>query len=237
MKKFLYLISAVLLISCAAGKNSNQENGEVLYARAMNNFKLNRIKSAIEDFEELETTYDFEKYHEAMVMVAYAHYSTGNYDDSLLKIDSIRRFNMGTENLQYVYYLEILAKYKKIDQSKRDLTLLKELFYNINDMLALFPGSIYENDIIEKERAVLNYIVESELNIVAFYLDNNNLIGALNHLREVIDNYPENIHSPQVSYLMYEIYSHIGYPEGRDLYLRLLHERYKNSKWFEKINS
>jgi outer membrane protein assembly factor BamD (BamD/ComL family) len=114
--------------------------------------------------------------------------------------------------------------------------MLKELFSDANSMLTAFPGSIYESDVIEKRKVALDYIVRSELDIAKFYIENNNLIGALNHLREIIDGYPENIHSPEASYLMYKLYSHIGYIEGRDLYRALLHERYRNSRWFRKIS-
>jgi outer membrane protein assembly factor BamD len=143
---------------------------------------------------------------------------------------------MNAENLQYVYYLEILNKYDKVNKSKRDLMMLKEVFYDISRMLTTFPGSIYEDDLIVKNKNVLEYLVESELAIAKFYIENNNLIGALNHLREVINKYPENIYSPEVSYLMYRLYSHIGYLEGRDLYRGLLLKRYANSRWAKKID-
>ncbi|MDR1494678.1 MAG: outer membrane protein assembly factor BamD [Rickettsiales bacterium] len=237
MKKFLSLLVAAAMVSCTGKNGSDRTSGELLYTRAMENFKFNRVKSAIEDFEKLESNYDFAKYYEAMLMIAYAHYSIGDYDDALLKIDSIKKLNMDIENLQYVYYLEILNKYKKIGKSRRDLMMLKEVFYDIGMMLAIFPGSIYDDDLILKSKDVLEYLVESELNIAKFYIENNNFIGALNHLREITNKYPENIYSPEVSYLMYRLYSHIGYVEGKDLYRKLLEKKYADSKWFKKIGS
>ncbi|MDR3078816.1 MAG: outer membrane protein assembly factor BamD [Rickettsiales bacterium] len=235
MRRFLLLAALVLLGSCVGKNNTERVDSARLYARAMGNFRLNRVRDAIGDLEKLESSYDFENYYEAMVMIAYAHYSLGDYDDSLLKIDSIKKLNMGEQNLQYVYYLEILNKCDKIGNSRRDLMMLRETFQDISRMLAMFPDSIYERDILLKGKNVLEHLVTSEMDIAKFYIENNNLIGALNHLRGVIREYPENAHFPEIFYLIYRLYGHIGYVEGRDLYQGLLERRYGDSKWSKKI--
>ncbi|MDR2077593.1 MAG: outer membrane protein assembly factor BamD, partial [Rickettsiales bacterium] len=214
MKKFLCLIFAALLVSCS-GKDTTQVPSEKLYRNAMEKFKYNRLEEAINGFEKLDTRYDFEKYHEAMIMIAYANYAMGNYDEALLKIDSIKDLNL--KDLEYVYYLQILSYYGKIFESKKDLSILKELFACTNNMLKKFPDSVYIDDVLVKRKIVFEYIVESELNIAKYYIEDNNLIGALNHLKYLLDNYPENKYSAEIFYLMCKIYSHIEYADGYDV--------------------
>jgi outer membrane protein assembly factor BamD len=233
MKKLLCTLILVLLISCA-GKDKIQIPSEKLYHDAMEEFKSNRLGQAIDGFKKLETRYNFEKYHEAMIMIAYGYYAMNDYSEMLLKIDSIKDLNL--VDLEYVYYLQILGYYGKITESKRDLSMLKKLFACTNDMLKKFPNSPYIDDVLLKRRMVFEYIVESELAIAKYYIEDSNLIGALNHLKYLLDNYPENRYSAEIFYLMYKLYSHIEYVDGYSLYHRLLREKYGNTKWFKEIN-
>jgi outer membrane protein assembly factor BamD len=223
----------VLLVSCAK-KDEIQVPSEQLYNEAVKEFKSNHLVRAVDGFKKLETRYDFEKYHESMIMMAYAYYVMDEYDEALLRIDSIKDLNLA--DIEYVYYLEILSYYGKISKSKKDLSLLKKLFVCTNDMLKKFPNSVYIDDVLLKRKVVFGYIVENELEIAKYYIGDNNLIGAINHLKYLLDNYPENKHSAEIFYLMCKLYSHVGYTEGYNLYYRLLREKYEKTKWFKKIN-
>lgn len=231
MKKFIYLLCLCFLVSCA-GKNKKNEKivPEKLYNRALEKFKKNDLTGAAEDFEKLESENPYTEYsNNSILMAAYAYYSVGDYDESLAMIDYIKRINFN--ELEYVYYLEILNKYEKVKKSRKDLALLKELYDDIEDMRSKFPNSIYEKDIIDKREFLVKYIVKNELEIVKHYINNSNLIGTLNHLREAVYNYPKNEYTPTILSAIYNLYKHIDYKYGVDLYYKVLNEKYKNTKW------
>jgi outer membrane protein assembly factor BamD len=232
MRKFLYPLAVVLLVSCAGDRI--EVPSEKLYQDAREEFKSNRLGQAVDIFKKLESRYSFEKYYEAMIMIAYSHYAMGDYDEALLKIDSIKDLNI--LDLDYVYYLEVLSYYGKVSESKKDLSLLKKLFASADDLLKKFPNSIYADDVLLRRKTAFQHIVEGELAIARYYLEDNNLIGALNHLKYLLDNYPENRHSAEIFYLLSKLYLHLEHRDGYSLYYRLLQEKYGNTKWFKQIN-
>lgn len=231
MKKFIYLLFLCFLMSCASKDKKREEIApEKLYNRALDKFKKNDLTGAAEDFEKLESENPYTEYsNNSVLMAAYAYYSSGDYDESLAMIDYIKRINFN--ELDYVYYLEILNKYEKVKKSKKDLALLKELYDDIENMIIKFPNSIYESDIFNKREFIIKHIVKNELEITKHYINNSNLIGALNHLRETVHNYPENEYTPVILSAIYKLYKHIDYKYGVDLYYKVLNEKYKNTEW------
>jgi outer membrane protein assembly factor BamD len=225
MKKLLPLLVMTLLGSCASKQEIEEPKKQ--YAKAMRQFKDNRVAAAVENFHKLESTYDVpEYYYKGMLMAAYADYWRGKYDLSLKTIVSLKQLQF--DYLEYTYYLEILNEYGKVNKSQRDLAIIKELFGHIDLMLKRYPESIYRQDLLEKQSRVLEYLAGGELNIAIYYIENNNLLGALNHLRYVEKNYPENKFSPEICFLLYRLYAHLDYAKGMDEYLNLLQQKYKN---------
>ena len=131
--------------------------------------------------------------------------------------------------------MEIQNKYKKAMRTQRDLTLMNELYSNINDMLKTTVSLKYVDDLVEKRKIVINSIVRNELAIYNFYMSKNNLIGAINHLKTILENFPDNDYTPEVLYKLILLYRHIDYKEGIDKCKNILKTNYGETKWYNYV--
>lgn len=238
MKKslFLYFVLCVVLVSCADKKKEMEViTPNKLYERAMNNLKKNKPNEAAKDFERLEAENPFSEYSsKSIIMAAYSYYHDSEYDDSLSVVNYIKKTSF--ENLDYIFYLEVLNKYEKFKKAKKDLDLAKDLYKTICTALEKFPTSIYVDDLKEKKEMILENITKKEFNIVKLYIKEGNLIGSINHLREILGNYPDNKYTPQALYTMYALYKHIGYDFGIKFYNDLLRNKYSDSQVIKYLN-
>ena len=166
-------------------------------------------------------------------MSIYSYYKANKYNDSLRLIDYYKKINFDDEYLDYVFYMEILNKYSKIQKSKKDISLMRELLANINNFAV--KDTKYREDILKKRKLVIDDIVDSELNIYDFYIKSNNLIGAINHLQNIIYVYPDTKYTPEILYKLSMLYSHIGYKDGVDNCINIIKENYKNTKWYRYV--
>lgn len=233
MKK-IFFIFFIFLISCTNGKKDVVLTEQDMYNLAMNEFKDKMYRTAGESFEKIEEQFIFTPIAtKSIIMSIYSYYKANKYNDSLRLIDYYKKINFDDEYLDYVFYMEILNKYSKIQKSKKDISLMRELLANINNFAV--KDTKYREDILKKRKLVIDDIVDSELNIYDFYIKSNNLIGAINHLQNIIYVYPDTKYTPEILYKLSMLYSHIGYKEGVDNCVNIIKENYKNTKWYKYV--
>ena len=213
MKKYIFLLFCFLM-ACNNVKNSSVKLTEQdMYNEAMNMLNEKMYRTAGESFEKIEEKFVFTPIAtKSIIMSIYSYYKAKRYDDSLRLIEYYKKINFDNQYLDYVFYMEILNKYDKMQKSKKDVVLMKELLANINDFVK--KDTKYKDNVLTKRDKVINNIVKNELDIYDFYIRNNNLIGAINHLQNIIYNYPNNKYNPEILYKLLLIYEHIGYTDG-----------------------
>ena len=205
-----------------------------MYNEAMNMFNEKMYRTAGENFEKIEEEFIFTPIAtKSVIMSIYSYSKAKRYDDSLRLIEYYKKINFDNQYLDYVFYMEILNKYAKMQKSKKDVVLMKELLANIDSFV--MKNTKYRDNVLKKRNTVINNIVASELDIYDFYIRNNNLIGAINHLQGVIYNYPDNKYNPEIFYKLLLIYEHIGYTEGVNNCINVIKENYKNTKWYKYV--
>ena len=233
IKKFLLLFILLLTVSCASNKDKVDVilTEQEMYDVAMKHFDDKLYRTAAENFEKIEEKFVFTPIAtKSIIMAIYSYYKAKKYDDSLRLIEYYKKINFSNEYLNYIYYMEILNKYAKSQKAKKDLNLLNELLNDINTFARY--DTKYRDDVLSKRQKIINTAAYNELNIYHFYMEQNNLIGAMNHLQNVMDNYPENKYTPEVLYRLMLLYKHINYKEGVNECLNLLEKNYKKTKWY-----
>lgn len=118
-------------------------------------------------------------------------------------------------------------------KSKKDLVLMNELYINIENMLNNYKYSVYKEDILNKQKVVINNIIKNELLIYNFYINNNNFIGAINHLKEILQKFPQSDYTAEILYRLLILYKHINYVDGVNKCLSFLQNNYKHTKWYK----
>lgn len=238
---FIVCISVLFTNSVSAQKNTaedlEQVSDQTLYLQAMENFNNGYYGLAGKEFEEIENKFVFSPLAtKSIIMSMYSYYKAKKYDDSLRLIQYYKKINFDSDYLEYISYMEILNKYNKIMRSKKDLVLMNELYIDIENILNSYSNSIYRDDILTKKNVVINNIIKNELLIYKFYIDNNNLIGAINHLKVILNNFPQSDYTAEILYRLLILYKHINYKDGINDCQNILKNNYNNTKWYKYAN-
>lgn len=233
-----YIITLIIFICLSACKGTKQIDytstltEQEMYSIAMENFNDRLYQTAAESFERIEEKFIFTPIAtRSIIMSIYSYYKAKKYDDSLRLIEYYKKINFNNEYIDYIYYMEILNKYQKVIKSKKDLSLINELLVDINNF-AMRPTK-YQNDILTKRKNIIDLAAINELKIYDYYINQNNLIGAMNHLQTALGNYAESNYTPEILYKLLLIYQHINYKEGVEMCIHILEKNYKNTKWYK----
>lgn len=235
MKK-IFFIFFIFLMSCSFNNTNNKTDvvlSEIdMYNLAMGDFNKKLYRTAGESFERIEEKFIFTPIAtKSIIMSIYSYYKAKKYDDSLRLIEYYKKINFDDKYLDYVFYMEILNEYAKAMKSTKDTNLLNNLLSHIDSFVV--KDTKYKDDVFKKRQKIIDNIVKNELNVYSFYIKNNNLIGAINHLKFIITDYPDTKYAPEVLYKLSMLYEHIGYKEGVDNCLNIIKENYKNTKWYK----
>jgi outer membrane protein assembly factor BamD len=207
---------------------------EAMYTKAEKKLLKNEFILAANDFEMLDETFPFTvEGNKSVIMASYAYYKGKNYDESLRLIEYFKKINFDNYNLKYMYFLEILNNIGKIGTNTRNVDLIENTIALADNFSRHFPDdNIYIYYIMEQKDILQELYAKRELEIVDFYLFNNNLLGALSHLRTLEEKYSGYKYIYEINYKLFEIYRHINYEQGKNYYFSLL-EQDKNTKWYK----
>lgn len=240
-KLFKYYIILLLLLvtSCANKKNViiEEKDENTLYSLAMQDFKNGFYNTAAMEFEDIENKFIFTPIaKKSIIMAIYSYYKAHKYDEVLRLTEYYKKINFGNEYDDYVLYIDVLSKYKKVIKAKKDLFLMNELLLDMNDLITYSINEEYKKDITKKRDILINYIIKNELLIYKFYINDNNIVGAINHLKTILERFPNSSYTPEILYKLIMLYKHINYTEGINKYYNILKIQYSNTKWYKYVN-
>lgn len=241
INKFLFFFIMILITSCASINKQEEVNYSnksdiAMYNEAMADYKKGYFNIAGQKFEEIGSKMNFTQLvNKSIIMSIYSYFKAKKYDDSLRLIEYYKRMNFDSYYYDYISYMAIQNKYKKTMKSKRDLTLINELYKDIEYMLHNCEDLKYIDDLVQKRKIVVNTIVGNELSIYNFYISKNNLIGAINHLMIILNNFPDSDSTAEILYRLILLYQHIDYKEGVEYYKNILKINYNKTKWYRYV--
>jgi outer membrane protein assembly factor BamD len=235
MKKKIYsfVFFVFCLTSCSSTKNLIPMKEE-MYDGAKNNLLKGEFLVAAQKFEMIKELYPFtEESNKAVVMSSYSYYKEKNFEESLQLIEYFKKINFNNSDVEYIFFLEILNNLGKIQQSSKDVVLVKNTINLIDNFKKIFSiNSIYNDYLQNQKEYLINIYIKRKLEIVDFYIFNNNLIGALNHLIGIEERFYNERYTNEIHYKFFELYRHINFKDGAEYYFKLL-ENNKDSRWYK----
>ncbi len=200
----LGLLLAAFLVSLLGGCFGNDDleiadSGEQqLYFEAQRHLENENFDLAIRTLQLLESRYPFGRYAEqAQLEIVYAHYGAYDFEASIESADRFIRLHPQHPNVDYAYYMKGLAAYdiegdffSKIlpsDDTKRDVSHIKESFAEFAQLLARYPNSPYAADARARMVHLRNMIGRHEIHIANYYFRRGAYMAALNRGRYVVE--------------------------------------------------
>jgi len=200
----LGLLLAAFLATLLSGCFGNDDleiadSGEQqLYFEAQRHLENENFDLAIRTLQLLESRYPFGRYAEqAQLEIVYAHYGAYDFEASIESADRFIRLHPQHPNVDYAYYMKGLAAYdiegdffSKIlpsDDTKRDVSHIKESFAEFAQLLARYPNSPYAADARARMVHLRNMIARHEIHVANYYFRRGAYMAALNRGRYVVE--------------------------------------------------
>ena len=173
---------------------------EELYQSARTELEKENYRTAIEQYETLESRFPF-GYHatQAQLDVAYTYYKYDEPDSAIAAADRFIKLNPRHESVDYAYYLKglinfsrgknILDKISARDKSNFDRTLLQQSYDDFNILTVRFPDSQYVEDSLQHMLFLRNELARLNLKVVEYYSGKKAWVAVVNRARHILENY------------------------------------------------
>lgn len=205
-------VLAISLLTGCAGRNKAggadgaelegpQSTESIVYNNAQRSLRASNYTNAISHLETLEARFPFGRYAEqAQLELIFARYMSFDLSAAQSAARRFIRLHPQHEDVDYAYYMNGLAAYKRNDGflnrlsgsdiSKRDVTGAREAFNVFNDMLKRFPNSNYAADARQRMLYLREVLAKSEVNVASYYMTRKAYVAAANRARYVVENFP-----------------------------------------------
>ncbi len=169
-----------------------------IYFDAQEHLDNENFDLAIRTLQLLESRYPFGRYAEqAQLELIYAHFGAYEYEAAIEAADRFIRLHPQHPNVDYAFYMkglaaydlepDFLASFVPTDDTKRDVSHIKEAFAEFAQLLARFPDSPYAPDARQRMVHMRNMIARHEIHVANYYFRRGAYMAALNRGRWVVE--------------------------------------------------
>lgn len=206
---------------------------ETIYNEALVRLDRNNWDQAAAQFDEVQRQHPYSPWAQrAMLMSAYAHYRSRDYEKAISSAQEYISLHPGGDGAPYAYYLLAICQFDQIidvgrDQARSDLALLA-----LNEVTARFPESDYARDASLKTDMVMDQLAGKEMEVGRYYLLRGEHLAAINRFRTVVTEYQSTTHVPEALHRLVESYLSIGLIGQAQQTAAVLGHNYPGSNWY-----
>lgn len=244
MRMYKTLTLAALTLSLGAcsifGGDRNKElayverPAELLYNQAFERLDRRQWDEAKQLFEEVERQHPFSEWaRRAMLMSAYASYSSAEYEDAIQTSQRFIGLHPGNESTPYAYYLTAMSYYDQIYDVGRDQATTVNAEAALQQVIRRYPDSDYARDARLKLELTQDHLAGKEMSIGRYYLRNGQHLAAIGRFKNVVRDYQTTSHVEEAMHRLVESYTSLGIIQEAKLVGSVLGYNYPSSDWYE----
>jgi outer membrane protein assembly factor BamD len=238
---FLLLILVLISPGCAWLPEQIDEtkdwSANRLYTEAKQKLNDKNYEKAIEFFEILEARYPFGRYaQQAELEIAYAYYKFDEPDLAIAAADRFIKIYPRHPNIDYAWYIKGLTNYNRgktfvdkflpQDPSERDTATMRAAYDDFDQLVRLYPNSIYAPDAAQRMIYLRNNMAEYEIHVADYYLRRKAFVAVANRGEYVVENFQRTPSVPDALIYMVRAYRALGLSELEDDAMRVLQLNY-----------
>ena len=208
--KVILILSSMLLSGCLNWTEKeidvNAEyrglSAKQLYDQGNQSIAKGNYKTAIREFEAMETLYPFSSYAQrAQVQLMDSYYKNEEYASAAASAQRYIHLYPRSADVDYAYYLKGLANFQQyrgafakflpMDESWRDPGTEAQAYADFGVFIQRFPNSRYKNDALQRMIYLRNMFAQRELNNANFYYDRELYVAAVERANFLVENYPQ----------------------------------------------
>ena len=177
------IIYPFLIICFLFGCSQKEEKINILKGQDIEQQMILTYNTAIKAFEDGDVLYATKMFKEAellfpqsewaprsSLMTAYAFYSEGYYNDSIIELKRFITLYPKSKNLDYANYLIGVNYYESIIDEKKDLKPLEEAIAYFKFVISEFPKTDYAFDARYKLELINDLLAAKEIYIARHYM-------------------------------------------------------------------
>ena len=242
--KTIYLIFIILLLSnCAQKKEQvNVIEGENIEQQMI--LTYNTGVKALQDGDVLYATKMFKEAEllfpqsdwapKASLMSAYAFYTQGYYNDSIIELKRFIKLYSKNKNIDYATYLIGINYYESIVDEKKDLRPLEEAIKYFEIVKNKYPDTDFAQDANYKLDLIQDLLAAKEIYIARHYMKQEKWIAAINRLKTLIEIFDTSIYAEEALHRLVEVYYIIGLETEAKKYASMLGHNYPSGNWYKQ---
>lgn len=191
-----------------------------IYEAADNMMAARDFRKSVDYLEKLIKRYPDDKIiPQARLKLAYGYYKFSQKELSRSTLDQFITLYPSHPAMDYAYYLKGLTLYNEVnifnkvlsqDISDRDGASLKAAYSAFDDMVKRYPNSKYKQDAVDRMTYLMNKISEYDLHVARYYMKRRAFIAALNRAKQLLEQYPESIHTEEALTIQFISYKELG---------------------------
>lgn len=210
-----------------------------LYSEAKQKLNEKNYEKAIEFFEILEARFPFGRYaQQAELEIAYAYFKFDEPDLAIASADRFIKIYPRHPNVAYAWYIKGITNYNRgksgvnrflpQDPSERDTTTMRAAYEDFDQLVRLYPNSIYAADAAQRMIHLRNNMAEYEVHVADYYLRRKAYVAVANRGEYVVENYQRTPAVPDALIYMVRAYRTLGLEDLEADALRVLSLNYSD---------
>lgn len=229
------LIAGCNMFSAPKIKEEAIVPADTLYSQAIAEMDGQRYLTAIATLRKLERQHPNGEYSEkAKVMLVFANYRIGKFDDAILAADRFLALYATSSEVPYVLYLKGNAYFAQIRDITRDQKISQNAIETYSLLISNYPKSDYAKDAREKLVIGIDQLAGKEMSVGRYYLGNGNYLAAINRFRTVAEQFQTSTHIEEALYRLTEANLAIGLLSEAQTAAAVLGHNYPQSKWYKQ---
>ena len=241
---FINLIFGALLSSCSYWEGVFKEpdptvgmSAAQIYGEGKFFLDSEDYPNAIIYFDILEARYPFGIYStQSMLDLAYASYQSNLKEEAIVGCNRFIRLYPNHPNVSYAYYLRALSNFNMDqnfitelfgqDESKYDVSKLRQSFDDFSVIINKFPDSKYAKDSRNRLIYIKNQMAANELYIAKYYIKRSAHIAAIERIKYLLVNYNGTPSTEEGLLMLIESYTYLKMNDLAADTSRVLKENY-----------
>jgi outer membrane protein assembly factor BamD len=206
---------------------------ELIYSTGADRLDHHAWNEAVDYFHEVERQYPYSEWaRRAILMTAYAHYQSNDYDGSREDADRFISLYPGNASAVYAYYIKAICYFEQIIDVGRDQAATEQALSALREVVRRYPTSEYATDAKLKIDMVNDQLAGKEMAIGRFYLRSAQPLAAIGRFKTVIERYQTTSHTPEALYRLVEAYMTLGLVNEAQRNAAVLGFNYPGDIWY-----
>ena len=238
MKRSLFALVAVAVLAACSSNDTDKlafqdVPADQLYNEALVLLNDGDYKEAMVKLQEVDRLHPYSEWaRKSMVMLAYANYQRGRYEEAINAAQRYLALYPGHEDAPYAQYIIANSYFRQIPEITRDQEMTQKALAAMDELVRNYPDSEYANDARHKIQVTRDQLAGKEMEVGRYYLERRDYLAAVNRFKNVVDVYPDTRQVEEALARLTEAYYAMGLTREAQASASVLGQNFPDSPWY-----